>query len=247
MYALIGNPLGHSFSASFFNDMFKKEHIDNSYILCPLENISDVGEFIEKHPDLQGFNVTIPYKQQIIPYLDYLSPEAEAIGAVNVVKVSHANGKRVLKGFNSDFIGFRESISPLIKTGMNKALILGTGGASRAVEHALNSFGIETTKVSRKSYPGHLTYSSVSEKVIAEHLIIINTTPLGMWPHAASCPDIPYDMLTREHLCFDLVYNPEVTLFMKKAAGNGAVVKNGLEMLHRQALAAWDIWNCDNK
>lgn len=246
MYALIGNPLGHSFSANFFNEKFKREHIDNRYILAPLEDISEVTKLLDDHSDLQGFNVTIPYKQQIIPYLDALSDEAKEIGAVNVVKVEHKDGKRFLKGFNSDAIGFRESIKPLIKPDMKRALILGTGGASHAVDYVLRSLGIDTIKVSRKSSDGVLTYSELSKEVMHDRLIIVNTTPLGTWPNTELCPDIPYEYITPRHLCFDLVYNPEVTTFMKKAADNGATVKNGLEMLHLQAIGAWEIWN-DNK
>lgn len=245
MYALIGNPLGHSFSANFFNEKFRREHIDNRYILAQLDDISDVTLLLEDHPDLQGFNVTIPYKQQIIPYLDSLSDEAREIGAVNVVKVEHRDGKRYLKGFNSDAIGFRESIAPLIKPDMKRALILGTGGASHAVDYVLRSLGIETVKVSRTKSEDRLTYADLTEDVMRSHLVIVNTTPLGTWPNTEACPDIPYDFITPGHLCFDLVYNPETTTFMKKAAEHGATVKNGLEMLHLQAIGAWKIWNSD--
>lgn len=245
MYALIGKPLGHSFSANFFNEKFKREHINNRYILAQLDEISDVTLLLEDHPDLQGFNVTIPYKQQIIPYLDSLSDEAREIGAVNVVKVEFKDGKRYLKGFNSDAIGFRESIVPLIKPEMKRALILGTGGASHAVDYVLRSLGIETVKVSRRPSDGVLTYDDLTKEVMNEHLIIVNTTPLGTWPETDACPEIPYDFITPGHLCFDLVYNPETTTFMKKAAEYGATVKNGLEMLHLQAIGAWKIWNSD--
>lgn len=245
MYALIGKPLGHSFSANFFNEKFKREHIDNRYILAQLDDISDVTLLLEDHPDLQGFNVTIPYKQQIIPYLDSLSDEAREIGAVNVVKVEHKDGKRYLKGFNSDAIGFKESIAPLIKPDMKRALILGNGGASHAVDYVLRSLGIETVKVSRTKAEGRLTYADLTEDVMKNHLVIVNTTPVGTWPNTEVCPDIPYDYITPGHLCFDLVYNPETTTFMKKAAEHGATVKNGLEMLHLQAIGAWKIWNSD--
>lgn len=243
MYALIGKPLGHSFSADFFNEKFRREGIDNSYILAPLDSISEVSQLLDGYPDLQGFNVTIPYKEQIIPYLDSMSDEAMAIGAVNVVKVRNINGKRYLKGFNSDAIGFKESITPLIKPYMKKALILGTGGASHAVDHVLRSVGIETVKVSRNATSGMFTYTQLTQDVMGNHHIIVNTTPLGMWPDTEACPDIPYELITSRHLCFDLVYNPEVTMFMRKASDRGATVKNGLQMLHLQALAAWDIWN----
>lgn len=243
MFALIGKPLAHSFSADFFNEKFKREGIDNKYILAPLDSISEVTKLLDGNPDLQGFNVTIPYKKQIIPYLDALSQEAREIRAVNVVKVEHRDGKSYLKGYNSDAIGFKNSIAPLLKRDMRKAMILGTGGASHAVEYVLRSMEIETVKVSRTPAEGRLTYEDLTEEVMATHLVIVNTTPLGTWPNTDTCPDIPYGMITPRHLCFDLVYNPAQTLFMKKTAEKGATVKNGLEMLHLQALAAWDIWN----
>ena len=247
MFALIGKPLAHSFSADFFNEKFRREGIDNKYILAQLDEISDLGLLFESHPDdLQGFNVTIPYKQQIIPYLDSLSVEAREIGAVNVVKVVREDGRMYLKGYNSDAIGFKDSIAPLLSPDMKKALILGTGGASNAVEYVLRSLGIETVKVSRNPSEGRLTYDDLSEEVMNDHLVIVNATPLGTWPNTDACPAIPYRMLTPKHLCFDLVYNPSETLFMKKAAEHGATVKNGLEMLHLQALAAWDIWNTND-
>lgn len=243
MFALIGKPLAHSFSADFFNEKFKREGIDNKYILAPLDSITEVTKLLDDHPDLQGFNVTIPYKQQIIPYLDSLSVEAREIGAVNVVKVERKGGRIFLKGYNSDAIGFKNSIAPLLMPSMDKALILGTGGASHAVDYVLRSLGIKTVKVSRTPALGKLTYGDLSEEVMASHLVIVNTTPLGTWPNTDTCPDIPYKLITPRHLCFDLVYNPALTLFMKKAADQGATVKNGLEMLHLQALAAWEIWN----
>lgn len=242
MYALIGKTLGHSFSANFFNDKFQKENINETYVLAPLANISDLNQFLNNYPELKGFNVTIPYKEQIIPFLDYISPEANEIGAVNVVKIDWIDGKRYLSGFNTDAIGFQDSIYLLIKPNMRKALILGTGGASRAVEYILHSMGIATVKVSRNKTTDCLTYSELSEKIMTNHLIIVNTTPLGTWPDTELCPDIPYQFITPQHLCFDLVYNPEITTFLKKSAAKDASVKNGLQMLHLQALAAWKIW-----
>ncbi len=243
MYALIGNPLSHSFSADFFNDKFKKENINEYYKLAPLTHLADLSEFLNANPDLKGFNVTIPYKESIIPFLDSLSSEAFEIGAVNVVKIDTANGQKKLKGYNTDAIGFKTSIMPLLKPYMKHAIILGTGGASNAVDFVLRSIGLETIKVSRRKTSGQLTYPELSEEVLAKHTVIVNTTPLGMWPHTDSFPDMPYHFITPAHLCFDLIYNPDVTAFMRKASEQGAIVKNGLEMLHLQALAAWDIWN----
>ena len=241
MYGLIGNPIKHSFSADFFNSKFKREGIDEEYRLFQLEKIDDLKELLTEHKDLKGLNVTIPYKQQVIPYLDGLSDEAREIGAVNVIKISE--GGHRLEGFNSDAVGFRDSIKPLLRPHMRKALILGTGGASRAVEYVLRKEGLEVMKVSRKGKDGLLSYSDMTQEVMSEFHIIVNTTPLGMWPKTDTCPDIPYSLLTPGHLCFYLVYNPETTLFMQKASEMGATVKNGLEMLHGQAIAAWKIWN----
>lgn len=241
MYGLIGNPIKHSFSADFFNSKFKREGIDEEYRLFQLEKIDDLKELLAEHKDLKGLNVTIPFKQQVIPYLDRLSDEAREIGAVNVIKISE--GGHCLEGFNSDAVGFRDSIKPLLRPHMRKALILGTGGASRAVEYVLRKEGLEVMKVSRKGKDGLLSYSDMTQEVMSEFHVIVNTTPLGMWPKTDTCPDIPYPLLTPGHLCFDLVYNPETTLFMHKASEMGATVKNGLEMLHGQAIAAWKIWN----
>lgn len=241
MYGLIGYPLGHSFSADFFNTKFKNEGIDESYHLFPLEKITDFPDILHHNPGLKGLNVTIPYKEKILPYLTEVSEEASEIGAVNVIKISE-DGK-LLKGYNSDAVGFHNSIKPLLKPYMKRALVLGTGGASRAVAYVLNKLGLEVIKVSRNRNNINIAYSDISKETIDTHHVIVNTTPLGMWPDIERCPDIPYQWLTDKHLCYDLVYNPEVTLFMKKASEMGAEVKNGLEMLHLQALGAWDIWS----
>lgn len=237
-YGLIGHPLGHSFSARFFADKFAAEGIDACYDNYDLNSIDEVRDL---WPRLAGFNVTIPYKQDIIPYLSSMSEEAQAIGAVNVVRVSGDQ----LHGYNTDVIGFRESLRPLLQPWHTHALVLGTGGASKAVCHALNQLGIAWTYVSRTPRPGYLTYEQLRQEPqhIAESLLIVNCSPLGTYPHIEGCPDIPYDRLTPRHLCYDLVYNPERTRYMELASAQGASVKNGLEMLHLQALAAWDIWN----
>ncbi len=240
MYGLIGKPLGHSFSATFFNKKFSEENIPECYNLFPLDSIEELPALLKSHPDLKGLNVTIPYKQAVIPFLNSLSQEASEIGAVNVIKI---NKDGTLAGYNSDAIGFQTTISPLLKPHMKKALVLGTGGASKAVVYVLKKLGLEVQSVSRTAKNGVISYSDLTPEVISAHHIIVNTTPLGMWPEVDNAPDIPYNLLTPLHLCYDLVYNPEVTSFMKRSEAYGATVKNGLDMLHGQALAAWEIWN----
>lgn len=243
MYGLIGKKVGHSFSADFFNKKFQKEGIDNSYLLFPLPSIDVFPTLLEENPDLEGLNVTIPYKQEVIKFLDSLSEEAIEIGAVNVIKFTKENGITYLKGYNSDCIGFRDSIKPLITPEIKKALILGTGGASKAVAYVLKNLGIDITFVSRNPKKGQLSYNRLDEEIINDNLLIVNTTPLGMFPDTETYPPIPYQFLSDKHICYDVVYNPEETEFMKKSKERGATVKNGLEMLRLQALAAWEIWN----
>lgn len=242
-YGLIGYPLGHSFSQKYFTEKFANEGIDAQYGLFPLQQISEVEQLLSSTPTLAGFNVTIPYKQQIMQYLDELDEEAAAVGAVNVVKVTYASGVRHLKGYNSDIYGFYTSIKPLLRPHNTKALILGTGGASKAVATMLAKLGIEYKFVSREARTADmLTYSQLTPDIMQEYTVIVNTSPVGMYPHVDECPAIPYQYITERHLAYDLVYNPLETLFMKRAAEGGAVVKNGLEMLHLQAEKAWEIW-----
>ena len=243
MYGLIGKKLGHSFSADFFNEKFKREGIDNRYYLFEIPSITDFPTLLKENPQLEGLNVTIPYKQEVIPYLDSLSEEASEINAVNVIKFIKEGDKTVLKGYNSDCIGFKESLEPLLHPAIRKGLILGTGGASKAVAYVLNKLGIGYKFVSRNPQPGQFSYEDLDDQVIREHLLIVNTTPLGMYPAIENCPPIPYQFLTKDHICYDLVYNPEQTLFMKLSKEEGATVKNGLEMLYLQAIEAWRIWN----
>lgn len=243
VYGLIGYPLGHSFSQSFFTEKFASEGIDAEYRNFEIANISDFPALVEKTAGLCGLNVTIPYKQSVMRYLDTIDPNAATIGAVNVIKV----GRSGLKGYNSDIIGFCSSIKPLLKPWHTQALVLGTGGASKAVREGLRQLGVMPVSVSRRKAPGQLTYSDLTAEVMSSHLVIVNCTPVGMYPHIDEWPDIPYSLLTPRHLCFDLVYNPETTAFLAKSAERGATVKNGLEMLHLQALAAWDIWNSDGE
>lgn len=244
-YGLVGYPLGHSFSKSFFNEKFQSENIDATYVNFEIPSIEEFPEIIRNNPDLAGLNVTIPYKEQVIPYLDELDKDAAAIGAVNVIKpVRDPKGRIRLTGYNSDIIGFTRSIEPLLEPHHRKALVLGTGGASKAVCHGLKQLGLEVHLVSRTPRnTSAIAYADLTHEVMDEYKVIVNCTPVGMYPHADECPDIPYHELTPKHLLYDLLYNPDTTLFMKKGAENGAIVKNGLEMLLLQAFAAWEIWN----
>ena len=241
-YGLIGNPLVHSFSQRYFNEKFTSENIPAQYLNFELQDIGELMEMIAEHPKLQGFNVTIPYKEQIIPYLDEMDDLAKKVGAVNVVKIIRKGKNLRFKGYNSDVVGFRDSLKALLNPNHKKALILGTGGASKAVEVALEQLDIESIKVSRSVKPGCLTYADITEQVMSEHLVIVNTTPLGMYPEVDLCPDIPYEMMTPDHFCYDLIYNPDITKFMELSARKGAAVKNGLEMLLLQAFESWRIW-----
>lgn len=247
MYGLIGKKLVHSFSASFFNDKFRKEGINETYKLLPIPDIDCLPGLIAENPDLKGLNVTIPYKEEVIPFLNYLSPDAREIGAVNVIQINRSGNEIELKGYNSDCIGFKNSLLPLLSPNFlqvkPKALILGTGGASKAVAYVLKNLGIEYTFVSRNPDAGQLSYADLKQECLKSHFLIVNTTPLGTYPDVDKFPPIPYDYLTPDHICYDLVYNPEETEFLKKSKERGATVKNGLEMLHLQALAAWVIWN----
>ncbi|MDD5184602.1 MAG: shikimate dehydrogenase [Paludibacter sp.] len=243
-FGLIGFPLGHSFSKKYFSEKFERECIDAKYDLYELRSISGFTSLLENE-NLSGLNVTIPYKVEVIKYLDWLNDTAAKIGAVNTIKFIHINGKQILKGYNTDAIGFENSINPLLLSIHKKALILGTGGASKAIDYVLNNKGIETTFVSRTPKSGMLTYQQLTKEILSENLIIINASPVGTFPHSDECPDIPYEFLTEKHILFDAVYNPSITLFMKKGKKQGAKVLNGEEMLKGQAVAAWKIWNSD--
>ena len=243
-YGLIGYPLKHSFSIGYFNEKFRSEGVDAEYVNFEIPSINDFMEVIEENPNLSGLNVTIPDKEQVIPFLDSLDPDTAKIGAVNVIKIiRQPKGKVKLVGYNSDIIGFTQSIQPLLLPSHKKALLLGTGGASKAVFHGLKNLGIESVFVSRTHKPGMLTYEELTPEVMAEYTVIVNCTPVGMYPKVDFCPNIPYEYLTPNHLLYDLLYNPNVTLFMKKGEERGAITKNGLEMLLLQAFAAWEIWH----
>lgn len=245
IYGIIGYPLGQSASPAFFNKKFADEGIDAEYIPFEIEDINQVQKIIDAHPTLCGFNVTIPYKLQIMDYLESMSPEAKAIQAVNVVKITRdSQGIPHLTGHNSDVIGFTRSLQPLVEGKHKKALVLGTGGVSKAVAYSLQTLGMEYIMVSRITTKDAIAYEQLTDEIMSTHTLIINCTPLGMVGHGIDkCPSIPYEKLTERHLLYDVVYNPEETLFLKKGASRGATTKSGYEMWYLQALASWQIWN----
>ncbi len=247
IYGIIGNPLAQSASPGFFNKKFADENIDAEYLPFELQSIEELPAILEKHPTLTGFNVTIPYKLQIKDYLEGISDEAQEINAVNVVKVKHdSDGKPHLYGYNSDVIGFTRSIAPLLGDDDKQALVLGTGGASKAIIYALKQLGLKVQPVSRKANGTAIAYSELTPEMVAAHTVIVNCTPLGMVGHGVDqCPDIPYSALTGKHILYDIVYNPENTLFLQKGKQQGARTKSGYEMWYLQALASWEIWNSD--
>lgn len=240
-FGLIGKKLGHSFSKRFFTEKFTKENIaDAQYELYELAEIGKLKQLLVKEPELVGLNVTVPYKEQVMPLLDELDGAAAHIGAVNTIQIS---GGRT-KGFNTDYIGFKETLEefyPLEKRG--KALVLGTGGAAKAVWAALNALDISYTSASRNPSENELSYERITPELIRDFNLIVNTTPLGMLPNTDTAPPLPYTALTEEHYLYDLVYNPEETMFLKNGVDAGAKTMNGLPMLYRQAIAAWNIWN----
>lgn len=236
-FGIIGNPVKQSFSAKFFAEKFSREGIDAEYSLYPLDKIEDAPALMKQ---LDGLNVTIPYKQAVMPYLDRLDDTAREIGAVNVVKCEKQGDKHILTGYNTDCIGFMDTIRPHLKEHHTSALVLGTGGAAKAVYYGLKQLGIEPIYVSRTK---NLTYNQLTEDIVREHKVIVNCTPLGMWPQTDSCADIPYSAIIDKHLLFDCVYNPEKTEFLRRGEEHGAEIVNGLGMLYGQAEAAWKIWD----
>ena len=242
-FGLIGKRLGHSFSAKYFAEKFEREGLlECDYSLYELPEIECVKEFMLT-PDLVGFNVTIPYKQQIIPYLDALDAQAREVGAVNCVKIER-DGRRV--GYNTDVDGIRLSLDKLLgEEKVGSALILGTGGASQAVQYVLRERGIDYKVVSREKSKADLIYDDLTQGVMVAHRLIINASPVGMYPACENCPDIPYAMLSGSHFLFDLVYNPLTTRFMELGAEQGAATLSGIDMLYAQAESAWRIWNRD--
>jgi shikimate dehydrogenase len=245
-FGLIGFPLKNTFSENYFNSKFLSLALfDHSYRNFPLADISELTALLEQHPDLCGLNVTIPYKTAVIPFLDELDASAREAGAVNCIRIEQpkSSAQRRLIGYNTDIYGFEKSLLPLIQPAMPEhALILGTGGASKAVAYALRRLNIAYQLVSRNSSPGIISYAQLDKDIIERHKLIVNCTPLGMFPDTESLPPIPYTCITGEHIAYDLVYLPVETAFLKQCRLQGARAKNGLEMLHLQAEKAWEIW-----
>ncbi|MCA5005896.1 shikimate dehydrogenase family protein [Sphingobacterium bovistauri] len=240
---LIGYPLGHSFSKNYYLGKFERENIKNiHYDFYAIEDVADFPNLYTNDQSFRGFNVTIPHKQAVIPYLDELSEEAAKMKAVNCITISKKNGKTVLKGYNTDAFGFQKSLEPLLQSHHKQALVLGNGGAAKAVFFSLDQLDIAYKIVSRNKTTGDITYDQLTPEILTEHHIIINCSPVGTFPNIDTCPDIPYDAITADHLLYDLIYNPEETLFLKKGKEKGAQIKNGYEMLILQAEQNWKIW-----
>lgn len=244
-FGLIGRNIHYSFSKLYFKEKFKIEGLSNfSYSNYDIEQIEDLKTVLIQNRGLKGLNITIPYKVAVIPYLNNLSKNAKKIGAVNTVKISK---KGKLKGYNTDWIGFSKSIQPLLEDHHQNALILGTGGASKAVKFALKKLGIKSKFVSRTKKKKTLGYDDLNEEAFAKFTIIVNCTPIGTFPNVNDCPKLPYELFTEKHIAYDLIYNPEESTFLSKAKENGAVIKNGYSMLVYQAEASWEIWNRKKK
>lgn len=244
LYGIIGNPLGHSFSKKYFTEKFENQKISAEFVNFPIPTIEELPELLNAHPNLKGICVTIPYKEKVFPFLNQIDPLAQRIGAVNSIRIENRNGQPHLTGYNTDIYGFMQSLKSFIGTEVKNALILGTGGASKAIALGLETMNIDYHFVSRKaSKPGYLTYDELTKEIIGEHQLIVNCSPLGTFPNVDQCPNIPYQHLTSQHYLYDLVYNPEKTLFLKNGAQNGAHTHNGLKMLHLQAEKSWEIWN----
>jgi shikimate dehydrogenase len=243
-YGLIGYPLTHSFSKRYFTENFERENINSTYTNFEIDTIEKFPDIIKSNPEIIGLNVTIPYKEQFIPFLYELNDSAREIGAVNTIKITRTNSGVHLKGFNTDTFGFEKSLKPLLKPHHKKALILGTGGASKALKYVLAKLGIEYISASIEELKeNEIRYDDVDEAMMADRLLIIHATPLGTFPKTDACANIPYQFITDKHLLFDLVYNPEVTLFLQKGLERGATIKNGYNMLLGQADRAYKIWN----
>ncbi len=239
-FGLIGYPLGHSFSKKYFTEKFEREGITgNAYELYPLEQIGQLEDLLVAHPGLAGLNVTIPYKEQVIPYLYSMSPVVKEIGACNCIRIEEGR----LIGHNTDVIGFSKSLLPKLKPHHKQALILGTGGSSKAVTYVLNELGISFSQVSRTPAEGMIGYEEIDQSMLESHTLLINTTPVGMYPDIEKAPALPYQFIGAEHYLFDLVYNPERTMFLQQGALRDAAVENGADMLVIQAEASWEIWN----
>ena len=240
-FGLLGRNINYSFSKGYFTEKFNKENFEGyTYENFDIQEITSFSEIIKNNPDLKGLSVTIPYKETVIPYLDKLSKKATLIGAVNTIRITK---KGKLKGYNTDYYGFKKSLKPLLKKSHKKALILGTGGASKGVAFALDELGISYTFVSREAKENAISYAQIKASTFDNYQIIINSTPVGTSPNTEVFPLIPYEFFTKKHIAFDLIYNPAETQFLKKAKEYGAQIKNGLDMLIFQAEKAWEIWN----
>ena len=249
LYGLIGFPLVHSFSMDFFNQKFSTEDIDAQYINFEIEDLGLLWEIISEYPNLNGLNVTAPYKEKVIDYLDSLDDDARDVGAVNVIRFirDKKSGKLTeLRGYNSDVAGFEKTLGDVLTPTRTRAMVLGTGGASKAVSAALRRHGVEVQLVSRRKSEHTVVYEEITRAMVANHTLIVNATPLGKYPDDDQYPDFPYRFLTKEHLCYDLIYNPDETLFMKNSARYGAATKNGIEMLLLQAFDSYEIWTQDD-
>ena len=241
-YGLIGYPLGHSFSQAYFKEKFRREKIEADYINFPIPRIEEFPNVLKENPMLCGLNVTVPFKEKVIPFLDEIDKTAEEIGAVNTIKISRQGKNSYAKGYNTDAVGFEMSINPLLKKHHTKALVLGTGGASKAIAYTLRKLGVEFLNVSRQQKKKCITYRDLSARNLSEFPLIVHTTPLGMFPKIEGYPQINYEEISSAHLVVDLVYNPEETPFLKKSKAQGAAYLNGLNMLHHQAEKAWEIY-----
>ncbi|GAB4160707.1 MAG: shikimate dehydrogenase [Winogradskyella sp.] len=240
-FGLVGKNISYSFSRGYFASKFKEEKLPYTYVNFDLDAIEDLEDIIKNTPNLKGLNVTIPYKQAVIPFLDDINKKARKIGAVNTIKITRY---QKLIGYNTDYYGFKNSLKPLLKKHHKRALILGTGGASKAIAYALKKLRIQYDYVSRSEKKGvKFLYSDLTHEIISSYSIIINCTPIGTFPNVNECPDIPYDSITERHILYDLVYNPEQTKFLSCGDMKGATTINGLEMLKLQAEKAWNIWN----
>ena len=245
-FGLIGYPLGHSFSKKYFSEKFVRENIiDCQYESYPLVNIELLNELISDNPDIHGLNVTIPYKSRVIKYLDFVDEQARSVGAVNVLKLKRTGDKVKLKGYNTDVDGFRNSVFPYLGKAVKNALVLGAGGAAKAVCYVLRESGIKITSADIIEQEGVLDYSDITDNILISNQLIVNTTPLGMFPNIKTKPDINYSRLNKGHILFDLVYNPELTSFLKMGKEQGCSIISGIKMLHSQAEKSWEIWNDD--
>ncbi|WP_296381651.1 shikimate dehydrogenase [Winogradskyella sp.] len=240
-FGLVGRGISYSFSRNYFANKFQSENLPHSYVNFDLQSIDELDDIIKNAPNLKGLNVTIPYKEEVIPMLDDLNKRARKIGAVNTIRITRY---QKLIGYNTDYYGFKNSLKPLLEKHHKTALILGTGGASKAIAYALKKLKIDYDYVSRSEKKGvKFLYSDLTDEIISSYSIIINCTPIGTFPDVNVCPDIPYEAITEKHILYDLIYNPEQTKFLSCGDMKGATTINGLEMLRLQAEKAWDIWN----